>query len=135
MPSEYQKPLPLTLNWKDRNKWGFPRIENGEISQRNLPTPQRVDLWIKQSISVKGKEEWVFVKIHTHGAPERNADVLLGEPMNAMYSYLEQNYNDGKKYALHYVSAREMYNIIKAAEAGERGDPKDYRNYIILRNN
>ena len=32
-------------------------------------------------------------------------------------------YNDGTNYVLHYVSAREVYNIVKAAEAGKSGDP------------
>jgi len=125
---------PLTLNWKDRKKWFFPRIENAEISHANLPRETRIDLWVDQQISVQGKPDWIFVKIHTHGAPEKNADVLLGDPMGHMYDYLETKYNDGEKYILHYVTAREMYNIVKAAEAGEPGDPNMYRDYMIERN-
>ena len=30
------------------------------------------------------------------------------------------------------VTAREMYNIAKAAEEGEKGEPGQYRNYEIL---
>jgi hypothetical protein len=40
-------------------------------------------------------------------------------------------YNDGTNYVLHYVTAREVYNIIKAAEAGMQGDPGQYRDYIL----
>jgi len=122
---------PLTLNWQHRKKGIFPRIENGEISGVNPPREERVDLWVKQRISVKKKPEWIFVKVYTHGAPEKNADILLGEPMDQMYAYFEKKYNDGMDFALHYVSAREMYNIIKAAEAGEAGNPNQYRDYII----
>jgi len=125
---------PLTLNWKNRKNGILPRIENGEISAVNPPTKHRVDLWISQNISIKNKPDWVFVKVHTHGAPEHNADILLAEPMHNMYNYLETNYNDEQRYILHYVSAREMYNIIKAAEAGETGNPDQYRNYMIVRN-
>jgi hypothetical protein len=32
---------------------------------------------------------------------------------------------------LHYVTAREVYNIIKAAEAGLTGSPHDYRDYEL----
>lgn len=125
---------PLALNWKRRKFGLLPRIENSEISGLNHPTNDRVDLWIKQHIHVEGKPNWVFVKVYAHGAPEKNADTLLGEPMNQMFHYLEKQYNDGKKYQLHYVSAREMYNIIKAAESDEKGNPGDYRNYIIEKN-
>ena len=32
---------------------------------------------------------------------------------------------------LHYVTAREMYNIAAAAMDGAEGDPNDYRDYLI----
>src|SRR3546814_17982821 len=47
-----------------------------------------------------------------------------------MFSYLEDRYNDGERYVLHYVTAREVHNHIKAAEAGHGGDPNDYRDFI-----
>jgi len=31
--------------------------------------------------------------------------------------------------ALHYMTARETYNVIKAAEAGRSGNPEDYRGW------
>jgi hypothetical protein len=54
-------------------------------------------------------------------------DALLGPAMDETLSYLETAYNDGVRYCLHYVTAREMYNIIKAAEAGASGNPAVYR--------
>ena len=48
-----------------------------------------------------------------------------------MFSYLEKAYNDGTRYILHYVTTRELYNIVKAAEAGESGNPDQYRDYIL----
>lgn len=124
---------PLTLNWK-RRKWRvFPRIENGEISAKNPPTKERVDLWIKQHIHVKGRPDWVFVKVHIHGAQKMNLDIFLWEKFEEMFSYLTDKYNDGKNYVLHYVTARQMYNIIKAAEDGLNGNPKEYRDYILKR--
>ena len=73
------------------------------------------------------------MKIHTHGAQEGDMETCLGRPCDEMYDYLEAQYNDGKKYVLHYVTARETYNIIKAAEAGESGNPCAYRDYQIPR--
>ncbi len=60
-------------------------------------------------------------------------DTLLDAPVDSMFEYLESRYNDGENYVLHYVSAREMYNIAKAAEAGETGNPHNYRDYEIPR--
>lgn len=122
---------PLALNWRDR-KWGIlPRIENGDIRATNPPTPQRVDLWVRQHIHVLGRPDWAFVKVHTHGAQERDMETLLGTPMDRMFDYLESAYNDGTDYVLHYVSAREMYNIIRAAEDGRLGSPNAYRDYHL----
>ena len=58
-------------------------------------------------------------------------DTLLGEAAHAMHSHLERAYNDGTNYVLHYVTARETYNIIKAAEAGKSGNPHAYRDFIL----
>lgn len=122
---------PLALNWR-RRKWGLlPRIENGDIRANALPSPDRVDLWVRQHIHVLHRPEWIFIKVHTHGTQECDMEALLGDPVDSMFSYLERAYNDGQRYALHYVSAREMYNIIKAAEAGLAGNPNDYRNYLV----
>ena len=122
---------PLALNWRNRKYWFIPRIENGEIHQWNPPTVHRIRLWVSQHIHVKGRPDWVIVKVSCHGAEDRNRDVLLGKPADQMYSCLEREYRDRSGYRLHYVSARELYNIIKAAEAGEEGPPEAYRDYVI----
>ncbi len=122
---------PLRLNWRNRKFGLFPRIENSDIRRSSPPTKDRVNLWIKSAIQVKDQPNWIFIKIHTHGTQEGDMDTLLGEPLDEMFSYLESQYNDGEKYILHYVSAREMYNIAKAAEAGRSGSPNDFRDYVI----
>jgi hypothetical protein len=108
---------PLTLNWRQRRLGLVPRIENGELTADNPPTPRRADLWVRQHIHVKGRPGWIFVKLHAHGAPERHADVVLGEAMQRTLRYLTTAYNDGRRYCLHFVTAREMYERIRAAEA------------------
>lgn len=122
---------PLGFN-KEESKFGFlPKIERADIRQNCQPTPGRVDNWVDTHIHVKGRPEWIFIKIHTHGAQDIDMDCLLGKPVESMHTHLTTKYNDGEHYKLHYVSAREMYNITKAAEAGESGNPNDYRDYIL----
>ncbi len=81
----------------------------------------------------KGGPEWIFVKVHTHGTQERDMGTLLGAPMRRAFEYLGRRYNDGRQWKLHYVSAREAYNIVKAAEARLDGDPHQYRDHVIPR--
>ncbi|MGB8377478.1 MAG: hypothetical protein WCE70_03285 [Rhodanobacteraceae bacterium] len=124
---------PLGLRWNSRKFGIVPRIENADIRAVSPPSPDRIDAWVRTGIHVEGRPEWIFVKIHTHGAQENDIDTLLGAPMDEAYTHLESQYNDGRRWKLHYVSAREMYNIIKAAEAGRDGDPADYRDYDVPR--
>lgn len=124
---------PLGLNWHDRRFGIVPRIENADVRRSCPPSRARIDHWVRTGIHVEGRPEWVFVKVHTHGTQERDMDTLLGASADAMHSYLEEAYNDGRSHVLHYVTAREVYNIIKAAEAGKTGDPNDYRDFRLPR--
>jgi len=107
------------------------RIESSALSHDDPPTPERLRSWVAQNIHVRGRPEWVFVKIHTHGAPERNADVLLGDPGRALHETLAREFNDGSRWSLHYVTAREMFNVAVAAMEGRTGDPGQYRDHVI----
>lgn len=109
------------------------RIESAAIDHTDPPTADRVRTWVSQNIHVAGRPEWVFVKLHTHGAPERNARVLLGAGGRELHDTLTQRYNDGERWILHYVTAREMYNIAMAAMDGHTGNPNDYRDYVMPR--
>jgi hypothetical protein len=79
---------------------------------------------------VAGRPEWLFVKVHTHGAPDAQAASLLGDGGRSLHRALAQ-YNDGARWILHYVTAREMYNIAIAAMAGQAGNPNDFRDYRL----
>ena len=108
----------------------LPRIESAAIAADDPPAAARVKTWVEQDIHIAGQPSWVFVKVHTHGAPERNAASLLGDGGVALHRALAA-YNDGARWRLHYVTAREMYNIAAAAMDGARGDPGAYRDYDV----
>lgn len=124
---------PIALDW-DRRVFGIvPGLDVAAIdgSSGYAPLLRRFRMWVDAGIGVQGRPEWVFVKIHTHGAPERNAAVLLGPAMEAFHEAINREFNDGDRYRLHYVTAREMVNVVRAAEAGRHGNPGEYRDYMM----
>ncbi len=122
---------PLGLDWT-RRKLGFlPSVDNAEVSAHIPGTRRRARLWAGQRVCVSGREDWVIIKVHCHGGQAEDADALLGDGADAMFSALEAEFRDREGFFLHYVTARELYNIIKAAEAGRTGDPHDYRDFVV----
>jgi hypothetical protein len=106
------------------------RYAADQVSRFYPFSTKRIDRWVKTGIHVQGKDNWVIIKIHMHGAVDGH--VVLGEEMNSIFDYLESHYNDGDRFRLHYLTARELYNLIKSIEAGEVGEnPQEYRNSKI----
>ena len=107
---------PLTWDMR-RRVWGIlPGLENGAIddSDADLPTAERFKTWVKTAVGVERRPEWIFVKVHTHGAPEGNASILLGPVMERFHAGINHAFNDGQKYRLHYVTAYEMATLVRA---------------------
>lgn len=108
---------PLQLDWKRRRFGVLPGIENADLQGGFAPTEHRLKLWRQAAVSVQGREDWVFIKLHTHGAPEGNAGMLLGEPMQRFHKMLAtQAARDSFLY--YYVTAREMADLVHQAEQG-----------------
>jgi hypothetical protein len=107
------------------------RIDSAALTANDPPTPARLETWVSQGIQIAGRPEWLFVKLHTHGAPEPQAEALLGTPGRELHRTLANHYNDGKRFVLHYVTAREMFNIALAGMQGHSGNPNDYRDYSL----
>ena len=124
---------PLALNWQ-RKKFGvLPRIENGDLTAANPPTIERLRLWLDCQIAVEGRPNWLFVKLHTHGAKPENTRMLLGEPMRAFHRALAKLAARDHTLCFHYVTARELVNILHAAEAGHSGNPGQFRDFRYRR--
>jgi hypothetical protein len=122
-----QGPLALTV----KRRLQPLRIESGHVTGTDPATPHRIKTWVDQGIHVAGRPDWVFVKVHTHGIPEATTCSLLGAGGHLLHRVLTEQYNDGKRWRLHYVTAREMYNIAYAAMAGETGNPAACRDYVL----
>jgi hypothetical protein len=125
---------PLLLDWQRRRMGLIPRIENGCIQGNQAPTAARLDLWLKARIQVPTRPDWYFVKVYTHGAPEDNARVLLGEPMVRFHQALAARAQKDPRFHFHYLSAREMYNLVRAAAVNWQGSVNDARDQELIWN-
>lgn len=117
---------PLGLNWRWRTKGVLPRVENGDLTERNPPTLQRLRLWLQLCPRVENAPAWVFIKLHTHGGIPRNYNMLLGDPARRFYRDLASFARQTPGFHYHFVTAREMVNLVHAAEDGHSGPPSNW---------
>jgi hypothetical protein len=122
---------PLVLNWRERH-WGLiPRVENGCLQANHPPRIDRMALWLKARVQVPGRPDWFFVKLYAHGTGEKTQPVLLGEPMVQFHRDLAERARADPDFRYHYVTAREMYNLVTAAEDGWKGTVGDALDYHL----
>lgn len=107
----------------------FLDLDDGDIHAAEHASPARADRWIRANVHVAERPDWIFVKLFSHGASTPgDVEAVTGQDYSNMLSYLEREYNDGTKYVLHYITAREAYNLARAAADGATGDPARYLN-------
>ena len=112
---------PMLIDWQGH-------IEYGAIEPDPRFHPDRIPKWLEANIHVKGRPEWVFVKVYSHGA--QAGKVVLEHDMEWMLQELKK-YTSEHGIKLHFMSAREAFNVVKAAEAGKTGNPEDFRDFYI----
>ena len=108
------------------------RIDNAALTGRNPASLHRLKVWKKAAISVEGRPDWLFIKLHCHSMDSRHEDATLGTAMQEFMRELTRGAEERGE-ILHFVSAREMVNIILAACDGKEGNPGEYRDYQLKR--
>ncbi|MFO0951466.1 MAG: hypothetical protein U0835_10010 [Isosphaeraceae bacterium] len=127
-------PGPLALNWRRRKRGVFPRVENACVQTSQPATAERLDLWLSACPRIPTRPDWYFVKLHAHGATERDRDALLGPVMQTFHRDLARRAEADPRFFFHYVSAREMANLALAAESGWTGPVDAARDFAYLWN-
>jgi len=122
---------PLVLNWALRKFGIVPRVENGCVQGNQPPSTARLKNWLRARVQVPSRPDWYFVKLHTHGANEGNMDALLGAPAVRFHSDLARLAAENPRFHFHYVTARELYNLARAAEDGWTGTVDAARDYEL----
>lgn len=107
-------------------------IENGAITRWNPLSLSRLRLWKQAAITVRGRPDWLFIKLHCHGMDPTQQDAVIGPPMRKFLRELVEG-AEQRGEILHFASAREMVNIILAACDGREGNPGEYRDYRLKR--
>ncbi|HET9831053.1 MAG TPA: hypothetical protein VFP91_05075, partial [Vicinamibacterales bacterium] len=118
---------PLVFSPSLNMKHLFFDLDDGNIHAAVPATPRRADSWIRANVHVPERPDWVFVKLFAHGISSADdEEAIFGRAFDETSSYLERRYNDERDYRLRYVTAREAYNLARAAAFGARGRPDDY---------
>ena len=123
---------PLLAGWTGGLRAPRLRIETGAVTRSNSLSLSRLALWKKARITVQGRPDWLFIKLHCHSMDPTQKDAVIGD---AFCRFLQQLVTgaEERREILHFVTAREMTNILLAACDGRDGNPGSYRDYRFKR--
>jgi hypothetical protein len=122
---------PLSLNLRSRKYGFFPRIENGRLAANMGMGKDRISMWVKSNICVQGECNTLFVKLYSHGTQEKDMKFFFDEGgLNTLYTNLEE-FCDEQLIDLYYVSARNMYNVVKGLEEVATDSPRDLYDFRL----
>ena len=123
---------PLLIDFGKREKGRLPvKIENAAVTGPNPPSLRRLQLWMRAAITVDGRPDWLFIKLHCHGMDPRDESSMIGEAAQRFMGDLMGWVRENPVNRLHFVTGREMVNIALAAADGNEGNPSDYRDYYF----
>lgn len=135
--SEPQLPVlitgPLMLDWSARQKaLPLPKFDNAELAHFRKTDLRRLDRWVSANITVKGRPDWCFIKLHCHGFFDEDQSACIGEEAIRTFSEIVEHGEITGAYKVHFATAREVFNILLAAVEGRNGSPNDYRDHRLL---
>ncbi len=123
---------PLVFDWRRRYRGlPYPRIDDGALSSNYPLDSFRFQNWRNAGISVRGRADWVFIKLYCHAFFDHDREAMIGEEiLRSLSDILEHSARTGE-FKVHFASAREAFNIALAAIDGHSGNPHLYRDYNL----
>ncbi|HRP06985.1 MAG TPA: hypothetical protein PLL69_00725, partial [Gemmatimonadales bacterium] len=91
-----------------------PKLEVGELAGHDPVVPGRIQSWLRAAPRI-GSD--VFLKLHAHGAPEKNSGPLLGTELGKAIGLLRQEC-DRRGWQLRHATAWQMVQAIQARDEG-----------------
>lgn len=123
---------PLVFDWTRRLRGlPVPRVEDGALAQNYPLTFDRFKRWRSAAIGVKGRPDWTFIKLYSHGFFDWDQDLMIGEQMKRFMSEVLEFGERTSEFKVHFASAREAFNMVSAAVEGQKGEPGAYRDYKL----
>ncbi len=116
---------PLGLRFGERL---LPRLETGEIAGYDLPTAARVGHWFDLAPTVG---EDLFIKLYTHGAPEKNLEPLLNGGLANLFRWASEE-AERRDIEIHWATAWQMYEAVNALMAGRSPVCEKNANLAVL---
>lgn len=123
---------PLVFNWNRRIKHvPIPRLDDGVLAKNYPPGLDRLERWRKAQISVRGRPDWVFIKLYCHGFFTFDQDASIGSSIRQFWELVLELSERTSTFKVHFVTAREAFNIALAAVDGLDGNPGQYCDYEL----
>ena len=123
---------PLLLDWRRSTSFvPRPRVETGDITRKAPLDVERFNLWRSARIGVRGRPDWIFIKLFCHGFFEGDQPTLVGERMREFWERVFEVSQANGAFRIHFATAREAFNMAYAAVDGYAGDPGKYRDYKL----
>jgi hypothetical protein len=123
---------PLVFDWSRRVRGlPIPRVDDGALASNYPLKMDRFRRWQSAQIGVKGRPDWIFIKLHCHAFFEHDQQAMMGEEMRRFMTEILDLGEATGRFKVHFASAREVFNMVLAALEGERGDPGQYRDYWL----
>ncbi len=123
---------PLVFNWTRRVKGlPIPRLDDGALVNNQPMDLARLNRWLAANINVKGRPEWIFIKLYCHGFFDHDQETSIGAGAVEFFNRVIENGEKTGDYKVYFASAREAFNMVSAAVDGKSGSPGEYRNYRL----
>lgn len=123
---------PLIVDFS-RRRYGIPipRLDTGVLSQKYPLNVDRLDRWRSAAISVRGRPDWVFVKLYCHGFFPEDESVVIGEDLRKFFADVIELGERTGQFRVHFATAREAFNMVQAAVEGYDNQPGQYRDFAL----
>ncbi|HEX6718105.1 MAG TPA: hypothetical protein VF088_13390 [Pyrinomonadaceae bacterium] len=123
---------PLVFDWTRRVRGlPIPRMDDGALAGNYPLKMARFRRWQSAQIGIKGRPEWIFIKLHCHAFFEQDQDAMMGDELRRFMTEIVELGDATGRFRVHFATAREVFNIILAALEGKQGDPAQYREYSL----
>lgn len=108
-----------------------PRFDAGALTAKGALDIDRLRRWAGARIGVLGRPEWIFIKLFCHGFFDSDQEAVIGGRMRHFWQEALEFADRTSAFRIHFVCAREAFNIAIAAVDGCEGNPNQYRDYRL----